>query len=321
VVDANTRTLKRQQDEYQRIGTPEQQEAYRTYNAIRFGGLAAPVTMAGQQVGEHQLRAMSPDERSAIADAWGQSEGIAGDIEQVRTEREEYRASHPEYAAYYDWSTRVRDYEGGPRAYWDALIGNNENPNARRWYEETLNEPMMAGDLDQRLTSVNAYIAQQGMRPSGYDPAPIATRNDEAVPYDPSMTGGTGSGDGQQWESVPAKGIAQDIADYYAESAAINQQLGQLFGQPGLTWEMIERENPTVRNAVMDHLRTAGIEPPYLTRRAQGYIEWQAAQPPGTDTSINAYLRWQEQFSTSIPQVPDNAGNMTLDELLQLVGT
>jgi hypothetical protein len=304
--DPATRTLRIQSDEYQNLGDTRDQERYRQYNAIRFGELGGSVRVGGVDYGEHQLRAMSEDDRSALADQWAAEGGFSDGIERQRQLREDYRASHPEYAAYYDWSTQVRDYEGGPVKYWEDLV--KANPNAARWYRENITENMPLSQMERQLTGINGFIAQQGMRPSAYDPSPISTNNPSAVPYNPAAVNGSADGTGQGQTSDPAQGIAQDIADYRQEAAEIDAQLAGLFGE-GTTWATIENANPTLQAALLQHMETAGIRPPSLSRRASGYLQWAESQPPGSDTSINAYLAWQEQFQ-STTAVPANAGSL-----------
>lgn len=277
--------------------------------------------MQGREISERQLRAMSTDDRSAIADAWAEEGGITEDIDTARQLREDYRNTHPEYKEYYDWSMEARDFDGGPVAYWQKLIGgdNPPNPNAERWYRSTLNENLPASDLEQRLTSTEAFMAQQGIRRQEYDPSPISTRNSESIPYSPTEGTGTGEGEfGGRSTSDPAEGIAQDIADYRQEVEDVDAQIKALFG-PDATWEAIENQNPMARDALMQHVRDAGISPPSLSRRAQAYLDWAEEQPEGGDTTIDTYLAWREAQDANKPQVPDNPGSLNVDELLGIL--
>jgi hypothetical protein len=133
--DQDTRTLRMQSDEYQRLGTRADQDAYRQYNAIRFGGVEGAVRVGRDPYTERELRGMTVDQRTAVADAWAAEQGVTDAVDRQKELREAYREAHPEYAAYYDWSMQVRDGEG-PIANWQQII--KDNPNAARWYRETI---------------------------------------------------------------------------------------------------------------------------------------------------------------------------------------
>src|SRR5690606_35857690 len=95
----------------------------------------------------------------------------AANIDALKEERKLFREQNPEYAAYYDWSLQVSDAEGGALAYWRDTLA--DNPNAQR-YLASLDEAE-SGDIERRLTSVEAFFAAEGLRPTGYDPDPLST--------------------------------------------------------------------------------------------------------------------------------------------------
>lgn len=286
IADPRARELRRQQGEYYTLGTDDQRATYDTYNQIRYGELATPVRINGVMVRERQLASLSSDQRQLAADQWATENGKTADVAAVQEARRSYRDTHPEYAAYTAWASDVRDYAGGPLGFWEDLARGN--PNAARWFHAL--EPMPADDLDQKLTSVEAYMAFAGVQPTVYDPAPIAVNDPASIPYNPA---GTGAG-GPRWTPKdPAQKIADDLVKYQQDVALYNQQVASVIGQP----INMDGLNPMARAAYDRNMRGIGITPPSLSADARAYFEWQAAQPAGADTSIAAFLRWRASFT------------------------
>lgn len=302
ITDPDVRTLRVQQDEYQRIGSEEARDAYSTYNAIRFGPLQTPVVYNGVALSEGRLRLMDGDERKAIADAWAEQTGVSEQIEDIREQRKTYREQHPEYARYYDWQITVSDAEGGPTRYWQQLIKDNDN--ARRYYEGL--QETESGDLDRRLTSVEAYLAAEGLRPTGYDPDPLDTGSGN--PATMLSDYGLGAPGGYPpYEPVdPATRIREDLAEYYSQADAVDAQIKAIYG-PDASLEKIMNANPMWRQGYLDRLAREGIEVPKLSKASQDYIAWAEAQPDGADTSVDAYVAWLDANETETTVTPEEA--------------
>lgn len=271
------RKLAIQQKEYTQLGTPDEREAYTTYNGILYGGLEEPVVIDGVAVNDWALMKMSADERQIAADAWAEQSGNAEKVETVRTLRKEYREAHPEYNDYIQWRFSVSDYEGGAIEYWGDLAEGN--PNAERFLSSVEDDTPDA--IEMELTSVTAYMQYMGIRPTIYDPNPLSTNNGQGQPYNPAGSGsGTGSGNG--YNSGTTTTIEEDIAAYEEEMAAFTEKYGNL-----------QNMTPPMREATLQLARDNGDSIPYLSGQASDYLEWMAAQPPGTDTSTAAYKRWK----------------------------
>lgn len=300
ITDPDVRELRIQQDEYQRLGPEEGREAYRTYNAIRFGPLQTPIVYNGVAISERQLRTMDGDERKAVADQWAEQTGVAASIEEVRELRKQYRERHPEYTRYYDWQITVSDAEGGAQGYWENVLVPN-NPNARRYYEGL--DEQETGDLERDLTSVEAFFAAEGRRPTGYDPDPLPT----GVGNPATTVGDLGLGQGYgQTEYDPAQAIREDLADYYSQADAVDAQIKAIFGE-NASLDAIMQQPPTWRDGYLDRLEREGVEVPRLGRNAQAYIEWAEAQPQGADVGVDAYIAWREATEGEATVSPEDA--------------
>ena len=76
----------------------------------------------------------------------------------------------------------------------------------------------------------------------------------------------------------------------------------------------------------MNYARTNGDSVPRLSGKAQEYLDWAAAQPPGSDTSVETYERWkgdedtseEEQGLVGSYQQADSGGINELLSILQL---
>ena len=128
-------------------------------------------------------------------------------------------------------------------------------------------------------------------------PDPLAIRDESAMPavaVDPTA----GAGGMPPWwdlETDPVKRITEAVAAYETESALVDAYVGMwsasLGGDPNLRYRDIG--HPTMQDAVNMHLRAMGIEPPRPSKEAREYMEWAAAQAPGADGSVDAYVAWQ----------------------------
>ena len=88
----------------------------------------------------------------------------------------------------------------------------------------------------------------------------------------------------------------------------------------------LQNMTPPMRATMMDYARQNGDSVPQLSGKAQEYLEWAAAQPPGSDTSVPAYERWkgvedtseEEQGLVGSNQQADSSGINELLSILQL---
>ncbi len=133
---------------------------------------------------------MTPDQRKALADALIADYGLT-DLLGEQFERNEAFLADPankEFAQYKAWSSAVRDYPGGPEAYWQAAIGGG-NENARLYIEGlsadlTPPEPertSLAGGGIYDPVNIANQIANRG-RPRGRRPRPAGAASVPRLP-------------------------------------------------------------------------------------------------------------------------------------------
>ena len=299
-----SRTMQVQQDEYQAIGTPEEQGAFRLFNAIKYGNTEEEIWISGTRYTPQDLMAMDEPSREALATTWATESGQTDAIAVVVDGRKAYRDEHPEYAEYTAWGSQARDYEGGVQQWWiDTIKGN---PNAARWYNAQTPEDKANV---QHLTSVEAFMAYKGESLAYYDSEPIPTRNMDAIPYGAgeTTTSGTGSSTstGSDSYTPTIQNISEEITTYQTEMVAYNQYVSQMFGGQQVDVDLL---NPMAKQAVESNLRDMGIEKPRMGSNLYGYMQW-AEKAGGGDQSVAAYLKWwatqnPETTPTTLPVEP-----------------
>src|SRR5690606_14266312 len=99
---------------------------------------------------------------------------------------------------------------------------------------------------------------------------PLSTNNGQGQPYNPAGSG-SGSGSGNGYTSGQGTTIEEDIASYEEEMATFTEKYGNL-----------QNMTPPMREATLQMARNNGDSIPYLSGKASDYLEWMAAQPPGT---------------------------------------
>ncbi|HWV22985.1 MAG TPA: hypothetical protein VNZ58_02255 [Thermomicrobiales bacterium] len=283
--DPMARRLKTEANGYYDVGTDFERNAYRTYNQIRYGDLDGSVDIGGISRNERALSQFDEDDRKALADQWAAESRSTEAIQSLRDKRQAFREAHPAWDAYLTWSQQVRDYDGGPWVYWRDM--SEGNPNAARWLDGQ-NEFVSLDEIDRQLTGVEAYMAFSGVQPTVFDAKPTATNTPTPpTPYNPAATQGSGGSSSSQKKS-PESRIASALESYRTAMDEYNAAVTNYYGYP----VDMDNINPMAANAYAAHLLDAGITRPPLSNEAQSYLKWVAAQPPGSDTSIMAFVKW-----------------------------
>jgi hypothetical protein len=201
-------------DAYRNIGTPEQREVWDTYWDI----VMEPENLRHRNLffwnGEYweefdgaQLQDMSEEERQAFADDWlTKRPGEENTIEQIRTEREAFKAEHPEITDYLTYQKGVYGYDGGAGAFIEHM---SSNPNFQRAYEDRkdylerqgYSGATLQAELEQWAASEAGYHAAIGERDNIYGPDPLPVYDGDQDPYGNSafrdvMGKGESSGEG-----------------------------------------------------------------------------------------------------------------------------
>ena len=172
--------------------------------------------------------------------------------------------------------------------------------------EDTRNDP---NRLSAAAFSTDAYLAAEGQRSTVYDPTnPLPTTDISQVNPVDLLSGG-----GQQ--PYTPKSREQSLADsmqrYQTDMALFDQMLQGLTGNPNASLDSLNGMNPMLRSAWIANLQAAGVSVPSMPSDVAAYLQWSATVPPGGDSSIAAFFRYQDQFLRGV-SLPD--GQMTVSQ-------
>jgi hypothetical protein len=331
--DPRTVKLRSQSDEYHTIGTPDSRIVVRTIDAIRGGYTTQVVEYAGETYTPEQIAAMTDDQRSALADALLFQYGLTDMYSRHKDQQDAFKAdpANAEYAAYTEWSKAVRDYEGGPEAYWKEISdpdSDQYNPNAALWLE-TL-EDLPEEQRERVLVGQNAYLNVIGAQPSSYDPEPEATGLSQQMIGDPSgatapavtapATEATAEGEPVDYQTQVTEGVEEYATNLARFDAAVQQVLVSMGYNPGTPFNQLP---PLYKEVVEAKLAEQGITPPRADGPAYYYLQWVAQQPQGVDISIEAYMAAEDaQYAAGSGQrFVQEMYPMTPEQQLQVIGT
>lgn len=206
---------------YQDLGTDKQRRNYDRYTAILFGN--DPLTMGNPD----------PNSRRAVADEWADRHGAAArHVDEMYALRNTFTATHPDYAEFQDWSSRVRDVGasyGGLAEYRRRVA--QQNPNAARYFAQQ--EAYMRAhtapakwdaERDRFTVSVSAFNAITGKgSSSSTSPGGMPSRQEQG-PYP-----GYPAADvtlPMMEPPAPAQGGGPQATDWAWEAGNMAQQFG-----------------------------------------------------------------------------------------------
>jgi hypothetical protein len=307
--DPRMMTLRDQEGRYHELGTPEVQTAEDVWNQVAYGFIDQSVEVGGVIYSSADVNRMSKDERVALANALLQDYGYLDDYNTLKDDQDKYLAQpeNAEYATYRRWQKAVRGYPGGIEAYWEAAI--KDNPNAERYYNRIMDQPMLPSQREQALTNMNAFSGIAGIQESVWDPIPESTgRNGVYDPVNiandaPSPTPYEESNAEYKDEVRKAPEVLYELQQW---DQAVSQKQAQMGYDPSIPFSQLEYED---RTAIEDSLEADGISEPKVSWQVQQYIDWAAEQPAGADTSVDAYLVANEQ------NYQEAAGERLIEEL------
>lgn len=131
---------------YYGSGDPVTKEAVATHDAIKYGTLDEPITVAGMTFTPEQLATLSQKDRNSVARFWLDASGNGGALDAKYEARDAALASNPELADAFGWEDYIAQYPGGiRRAVEDTAL---VNPNVRQWLEDPKNQEMMLNNPD-----------------------------------------------------------------------------------------------------------------------------------------------------------------------------
>ncbi len=251
------------QQQYNQIGTPDEQRIYQDYIALTMNpediGTVVSRTPSGQLtvLRQSQISAMSDEEREDFINRWiAANPGYEAAILKVQSGRDAFKAANPQFGEFKEYQKFMYDEEGkGVRALRTTL--EKENPNFGRKikeYRDYLKSQGVTGaELERRLDSwaagVDGYRAFMGI-PLTNDDKPIAVYDPSQNPYASSAFAGFGAdGSGGSGGSSAGKPkadedeestihdpywepdkVAQRLADDVAKYDTVNQTMEQRFG-------------------------------------------------------------------------------------------
>ena len=291
--DPQATKLYSEQWQYQHVGDPNAEATRNTYNSIRGGSVKEPVTIGGQTFQPYEINGLPEETRTQAADMWASEGTRQTQIQGQNDARTAYREATPDIAEYGKWSGDIRNYDGGPKAFWAEMVASGGNPNAVRWFNGLSPEDKLK---DNVLTSTKAFMAFKGIKQSYMEPEPISVRDSSQIPWGPGMdgTGGTGGSDSQgsgkkSDGTITVDVLYKDINDYREQAAAYKQIVEQEFG---VGYDPVSL-GPQMEQATSQYIKQKyGVSAPSVPRVAALYQEWFYAQPSGSDTSETAFVAW-----------------------------
>jgi hypothetical protein len=292
--DRQATQLETQRDAYDELN-PLISNTLDTWNEIAYGHVTDDLTVGGRTYTADEINAMPPATRRELANAMLEEYGLLDDANALREERDAFLADpdNAEFAQFKTWQSAVADYEGGVDAYWTDLI--EQNPNAAIYFNEIVDTIPEGPRRDRALMSMGAFMSIIGVQPNAFAPNPTVTNANDSGVYDPV---GVASGqampqplpEASEYEEAvrDAPQVLRDFEEWDEVVEERQQEMG--FGTGDFddlpSWQRIDVE---------ESLEEDGVYEPEMPRAVTNYIEWAEKQPPGADTSIDAYLRWNQR--------------------------
>lgn len=319
--------LQTQADGYYGIGTERQQQAAHSYTLIMTGTTHYAVTVGGTTYTPMQIHNMTDDQRKKLAQAYLQQQGYLDEWQDLQGKQDDFLAEtgNADFAQYKSWQGEVYDYAGGPDAYWqDYLERNPDNAEARRYYESVLDANFLDTDRDKALAGMQGYMVTKGIRPGAYDanpdlswfevndPVGVVNTPPKPTPKEEFVS---------EYDTAVREGVPEYATDMQVWDEAVTQKQAQM-GLPDVPFNELPTKQ---RIAVEDALKEDDVFEPELPWQVRQYLEWVSTQPSGADTSIDAYLNWNEaqyeagateRFEESLkPTLSDEEAVRLIDQL------
>src|SRR5690606_34688136 len=327
---ADTRVIQldMQADGYYSIGTDHQRRALREWTYLAYDDVENPVTLNGRTYSPAEINAMNDDQRRRFADAVMAERGWLDDINDLRDERAKFLADpeNKEFAQFDTWASEVRDYPGGVDKYWHDAA--EENDAAAAYYEQVLAEDLSESERHRRLTSLTAYMNLRGYHRPAWDPIPPSTSKRYGGVYDPvEVASGPAKPQPYQEPNAEFRDEVRKAPQVLAELEQWDRAVAEEMEARGIDPSIPFNELPTeTRVEIEEALEERGITEPEVPWQVRKYIEWAEQQPPGADTSVEAYFeaerreyespeaaleRFEKEMQTPSPlPSPDAQGRM-----------
>jgi hypothetical protein len=167
-----------QENEYNSIIPDNMRDHVSTYYDILFGSGTAPGI-------PDNIATLNDQGREWWAERYLRANNVYDDVNQYLVLQQQYRATHPQFGQYKDWSSKMRTLKGALGGSLDEYrrIMSQQNPAAARYFEGVVQDLQERGvtpdkwqeELDRATMSSNAWFAIHGQPQSQRDPA--ATSN------------------------------------------------------------------------------------------------------------------------------------------------
>lgn len=284
--DPEARKLEGQMTAFYQIGSEHDRSVGELYSQIMDGTLASPIMVNNRTYWPADIRDMSDDQRSLLAQSVLEEQGWDDSYYAMLDERHEFlsKEENRELAQFKTWQKEVSGWDGGVNAYWQELI--EDNPDAARYYESVQDANYTDEKRDQHLANLDAYMASKGIRISSRAPNPVA--------------------DSYLRVADPAGILNTD-----ARPTPVEEHVDEYD-------KTVREETPKVAAAIM-----AGEEDVNVPWQVEQYLDWVASpDSEGTDKSIDAYLQWnQEQYDAGVVDrfEQSQSAPMTTDQILGIL--
>jgi hypothetical protein len=269
------------------IGTERQRSLWEDWNNIAYGVMdfdasrdQQTLQVNGQTLTVRALKAMTEDERMALADAFIAGVGGTQELTQFKDLRNAYIDSNPSLGNYREWQGKVRDYETGVMGFrqWASSVSpafKQAEQSTRLYYadEYGLAGAALESQLDDWATSPRAYAAFTGTPETVYDQSGGGADQATQAAFAMAGTSGSGSGSGGKSSSIASR-IRNGIDSYQERLAEYEAAGGPATQAPGLFGVGQEQMYGSI---------------PQPSDEVQRFMAWSQRQPPGTDISPEAY--------------------------------
>lgn len=298
-------TLLEQEAAYYALGTGGEQKVLTEYNKIGFGDAGVSIPGQGIDLSREAMAELTAEARWDLADLWLETNGL--DITRIKELRDDYEATHPEWGAFRTWQRETRKQWTTPAAF--RVAAARENESYANWLNEQTallrqqGKPPSAinAALDERVFSLDGYLAYTGLGGSRYDPT-LPTGDPIPVASAGGEGGGAssgGSGSSVSWDERVRAAIA-DAETVMAEQLRLTGT--NYLDQPRDRWRLLDAQLPD----------SAKPGPDWWI--VENYLQFVAIQRrAGRDESLEAFIASTQRDGEEGALEPE-----TLDDILAI---
>jgi hypothetical protein len=298
--------LKAQNEDYWAIGTDTgMKDASRVYQSITNANFDGTISIYGKSYTKEALvdGVMTKSQRYDVANDYLASQGYtSSDLDAYYAAREEMEAAHPDLAAYHEFSSYTKDYEGGLPAFVGAAVLSS--PSYAR-YMAQLPYPPGSPEYYGAGDSTDAFYALEGRRSGIYDPTTLPDKG--TIPNQPpgmtfsmkraleanadAAAASSSGGDGSSYDDFVGE-VQGGVDDIYNSQQLLDAWFPGAGYQAGVTY---------FEKGTYDALKEAGYYVPKKGDIAYEYYDWLLGNATTTDPSVKAFLDQREKTGSGEP--------------------